>query len=309
MKLKYWYKSVRIHTLPLSFSGVTLSFLISKSRGDVSFYTYFLCLITALLLQILANFSNNYGDFIKGVDNYYYSNKDPMIQHNTIIQSGFISLLEMRKAVKILSFLSFFSGILLILQSISINIKNIFIFLFFLIGILICIYSSIKYTVGKNPYGYIVGMGDLFVLIFFGLVSVMGSYFLYTHTFCMDILFLSFSVGFLNVSVLNINNMRDIENDCKNGKYTIAGVLGIKYAKQYHIFSVLISLFLGGYFIFLNYKGIFQWFCFVSIFPFFAKHIQKIIWISNPKDLNLELKKLILMTFFHSMSIGIGILY
>ncbi|WP_185851377.1 1,4-dihydroxy-2-naphthoate octaprenyltransferase [Blattabacterium cuenoti] len=304
MKLKHWCQAARIHTLPLSFSGITLSFLISISRGYTSsFLTYFLCVITALFLQILANISNDYGDFIKGVDNC------KRIGPIHTIQSGFISLLEMKKAVSFFSILSFLSGILLIFQ--AINKINIFVFLFYLIGILICIYSSLKYSLGKNPYGYIVGMGDLFVLIFFGIVSVMGSYFLYTHTLTLhniDILFLSLSIGLLSVAVLNINNMRDIDNDCENGKYTIAGVLGIKYAKKYHIFSILISLFFGGCFTYLNYKSCFQWIYFISIFPFFIKHINKVICISNSKDFNLELKKLVIIILFYSMSIGFGIL-
>nr|WP_238784433.1 1,4-dihydroxy-2-naphthoate octaprenyltransferase [Blattabacterium cuenoti] len=182
-KLKYWCVSARLHTLLLSFSGITLSFLISKYKGyQVSFVTYFLCLMTALFLQVLSHFSNDYGDFVKGVDNC------KRIGPLHPIQKGFISLLEMRKAVNVFSILSFFSGILLIFQSIKVNVNNFFILLFYFLGILICIYSSINYSMGKKPYGYI-GMGDLFVLIFFGVVSVMGSYFLYTHTWHRDVFF------------------------------------------------------------------------------------------------------------------------
>nr|WP_238784432.1 hypothetical protein [Blattabacterium cuenoti] len=101
--------------------------------------------------------------------------------------------------------------------------------------------------------------------------------------------------------------MRDIENDSKNGKYTVAGILGIKYAKLYHVFSILISFFLGIYFIYLNYNGGYQFFYLIFIFPFLINHIKKIIFISSPKDFNLELKKLILITFFYS--IGIGVLF
>ncbi|WP_185849580.1 1,4-dihydroxy-2-naphthoate octaprenyltransferase [Blattabacterium cuenoti] len=297
MKLKYWFYAIRFQTLLLSFSGITLSFLISKSQGLGDFITYFLCLFTAIFLQILANFSNDYGDSIQGIDNNH------RIGPKRIVQRGLISLLAMKRAINIFSILSFLSGIFLIYK--SLNTKGPFIFLIYFMGLLICIYSSIKYTIGPYPYGYM-GMGDLFVLIFFGLVSVEGSYFLYTHVFSSEMLFLSLSIGFLSLSVLNVNNMRDIKNDYKNGKYTIAGILGIKYAKLYHIFSILISLFLGGLFIYLTYKNIYQWFFFILSIPFFAQHLKKIFFMKNHKDFTSELKKLVLITFFYSMCIGFG---
>ncbi|WP_185859681.1 1,4-dihydroxy-2-naphthoate octaprenyltransferase [Blattabacterium cuenoti] len=297
MKLKYWFYAIRFQTLLLSFSGITLSFLISKSRGFGDLITYILCLFTAIFLQILANFSNDYGDSIQGIDNNH------RIGPKRIVQRGLISLLVMKRAINIFSILSFLSGIFLICQ--SLNTKDSFIFLIYFMGLLICIYSSIKYTIGPYPYGYM-GMGDLFVLIFFGLVSVEGSYFLYTHIFSSEILLLSLSVGFLSLSVLNINNMRDIKNDYKNGKYTVAGILGLKYAKLYHIFSILISLFLGGGFIYLTYKSIYQWFFFMLSIPFFVQHLKKIFFMKNYNGFTLELKKLVLITFFYSMCIGIG---
>ncbi|AGW86038.1 1,4-dihydroxy-2-naphthoate octaprenyltransferase [Blattabacterium sp. (Nauphoeta cinerea)] len=297
MKLKYWISAARIHTLPLSFSGITLSFLISKSRKSGNFtVVYILCIITALLLQILANFSNDYGDSITGVDNC------KRIGPKKTIQCGFISFSEMKKAIWIFSILSFFSGFLLLCKTILY--ENIF-FLFF-IGIFICIYSSIKYSMGPYPYGYIIGMGDLFVMIFFGIISVEGSYFLYTHTLCMDIFLLSLSIGFLNVGVLNINNMRDLDNDNENGKHTMAVWLGIRYAKLYHTLIILMSIFLGGYFIFLNTKTIYQWLFFTLIVIFLILHIKKIIYIKEKKLFNTELKKLVILTFLYGFSIGIG---
>ncbi|WP_341656081.1 1,4-dihydroxy-2-naphthoate octaprenyltransferase [Blattabacterium cuenoti] len=300
MKLKYWIRAARIHTLPLSFYGITLSFLISQSRKNVSLISYILCVITALLLQILANFSNDYGDSITGVDNY------KRIGPKRTIQCGFISLLEMKKAIFIFSVLSFFSGFFLFCKTLLWN--YIFIFFIYFIGIFICIYSSIRYSVGYSPYGYITGMGDLFVMIFFGIFSVEGSYFLYTHTLCMDIFFLSLYIGFLNVGVLNINNMRDLDNDYENRKYTIPVWLGIKYAKLYHTFVILTSIFLGGYFIFLNQKSIYQWIFFIFISIFLILHILKIIFIKENKLFNLELKKLVILIFLHGLSIGIGFL-
>lgn len=298
MKLKYWFSAARIHTLPLSFSGITLSFFISKSRTNASFIVYILCIITALLLQILANFSNDYGDSITGVDNF------KRIGPKRTIQCGFISLSEMKKAIYVFSILSFFSGFLLLFETFLW--KNIFVFFIYFIGILMCVYCSIKYSIGPRPYGYVIGMGDLFVMIFFGIFSVEGSYFLYTHTLCMDIFFLSLSIGFLSVGVLNLNNMRDLDNDYENGKYTMAGWLGMKYAKLYHTFIILVSIFLGGYFILLNQKTVYQWFFFIFIVIFLILHIIKIIYMKDKKLFNYELRKLVILTFLYGFSIGIG---
>ncbi|WP_185860504.1 1,4-dihydroxy-2-naphthoate octaprenyltransferase [Blattabacterium cuenoti] len=296
MKLKYWIYAARVYTLPLSFSGITLSYLISLSRTNVNFTVYVLCIVTALLLQILANFSNDYGDSITGVDNFR------RVGPKRTIQCGFISLSEMKKAIYIFSILSFFSAFLLFYNTI----KNIFIFFIYIIGISMCVFSSIKYSIGPNPYGYTVGMGDLFVFIFFGIFSVEGSYFLYTHTLSMDMFFISFSIGFLSVGVLNVNNMRDLDNDYENGKHTIAVWLGIKYAKLYHVFIILTSIFFGGYFIFLNQKTVYQWFFFIFIVVLLILHIKRIIYMKNKKLFNSELKKLAVLTFLYGFSIGIS---
>ncbi|WP_185865803.1 1,4-dihydroxy-2-naphthoate octaprenyltransferase [Blattabacterium cuenoti] len=296
MRLKYWIYAARLHTLPLSFSGITLSFLVSKSRVHVNLKIYIFCVLTALLLQILANFSNDYGDSITGVDNF------KRIGPKRTIQCGLISLSKMKKAIYLFSILSFLSGFLLLYQSISY--KKIFVFLFYFIGVFVCIYSSIKYSIGSSPYGYIIGMGDLFVFIFFGLISVEGSYFLYTQTLHMDMFLLSLSMGLLNVAVLNINNMRDLNNDYENGKYTIAGWLGMKRAKLYHAISIFISIFLGAFFIFLNQKTIYQWIFFILVVMFLIYHVKIILFLKDDKLFNLELKRLVLIVFLYGLSIG-----
>ncbi|WP_185871439.1 1,4-dihydroxy-2-naphthoate octaprenyltransferase [Blattabacterium cuenoti] len=298
MKLRYWIHTIRIHTLLLSCSGITLSFLISQSIKNVSFTTYVLSILTALLLQILANISNDYGDSITGVDSF------KRIGPKKTIERGYISLLEMKKAIYVFSILSFFSGFLLLYQTLLWN--NVFIFFMYFIGILLCIYSSIKYSVGTNPYGYVTGMGDLFVLIFFGILSVEGSYFLYTQILSIDVFFLSLSIGLLNVGVLNVNNMRDLDNDYEKGKHTIPVWLGMKYAKLYHTIIILTSIFLGIYFMLMNQKIIYNWFFFIFIVIFLILHIKEIIYMKEKKMFNLELKKLVIFTFLYGISIGIG---
>ncbi|WP_185850788.1 1,4-dihydroxy-2-naphthoate octaprenyltransferase [Blattabacterium cuenoti] len=299
MKFKKFLYAIRINTLMLSFSGITLSFLISLSKNITNITTYLLSLSTAVSLQILSNLANDYGDSIYGLDNLN------RVGPRRAIQSGFFSFSEMRIAIYLFSFLSFLLGFLLIFHSISMK-KNFFLFLLYIIGLLLCIFFSIKYSLGNKPYGYIVGIGDLLVFIFFGLFSIEGSFFLYTRFFSLEMFFLSLSIGLLNSSVLNINNMRDMENDFKNGKNTLAGFLGKKYAKFYHFISVITSLFFGVFFIFLTYKNFIQWFFYIINIPFFIDHLKTIYYSSRPKEFTLELNKLIFLIFFYSMSIGIS---
>lgn len=296
MIFKYWINGIRLHTLPLSISGITSSFILSTSRYRIenSYSRYILCIITALLLQILANFSNDYGDAIKGIDKFRKFGPKRMVTH------GFIDYHSMRLAILLFSILSFLSGLLLIYISIPIN--N-FVFVLFFMGIILCIYSAITYSIGSYSYGSF-ALGDFFVFIFFGIISVLGSYFLYTHTIHLDILLLSLSIGLLNVAVLNINNMRDINSDYTCGKYTIANLLGIKYAKIYHVFIIIISSFLSWFFIFLNKKSIYQCLLLFLFFFFYFFHIKKILFLKENYLFNSELRKLVWIIFLYSICMG-----
>ncbi|WP_317168691.1 1,4-dihydroxy-2-naphthoate octaprenyltransferase [Blattabacterium cuenoti] len=292
---KHWINAIRLHTLPLSISGITSSFIISKFRVEkVNTLTYILCIVTALLLQILANISNDYGDGIKGIDKFRFFGPKRMGQ------SGLIKFHSMIKAIILFSILSFISGFSLIY--ISLSFKNVFIFILFFVGIIFCIYSSITYSVGSYSYGSF-GLGDFSVFIFFGILSVLGSYFLYTYTLHVDIFLLSLSIGLLNVAILNINNMRDINSDYHCGKYTIANMLGIKYAKIYHVFLITISLFLGSVFILLNKRNILQLLFIIFIFKY-LHHAKCIFFLKERYLFNLELKKLIKMVFLYSIYMG-----
>ncbi|WP_185872574.1 1,4-dihydroxy-2-naphthoate octaprenyltransferase [Blattabacterium cuenoti] len=299
MKINKWMYVIRLHTLCLSFSGITLSFLISKSRVYVNLITYLLSLLTALSLQILSNISNYYGDNIK-ILYAKYNNLDRKINSN-----GLISLKQIINAIKLFSLLSFLFGLILIINSIDF-LKNFYIFFLYFLGILICIYSSINYSIGHNPYGYR-RLGDLFVMIFFGIVSINGSYFLYTTRLSLDIFLLSLSIGFMNVAVLNINNIRDIETDLKHNKLTIANLLGNQYAKIYHIILIILSVIIGIIFIIMNNKNYFyHCILFTLIILLLIDHINCMLKITNIQYFNLELKKLIVIIVLYTIIIGFG---
>ncbi|XMD98918.1 MAG: 1,4-dihydroxy-2-naphthoate octaprenyltransferase [Candidatus Karelsulcia muelleri] len=187
---------------------------------------------------------------------------------------------KIKLALIIISCLSFFSNIILLFF--SFNEKFSYIILLFLIGILICIYSAITYTIGYK------GLGDLSVFIFFGLISLEGNYYLYNHFLKnyylynhflnKEIMLLGISLGFLTVSVLNINNMRDLENDKKNGKYTLPVRRGLKKAKIYHIFLMIVPFLLSILYVFLTYKSIYQYIFIILIIPT-IRHLIRILKI------------------------------
>lgn len=299
MKLKIWLYAIRIHTLPLSISGIILSTFIAYSKGYYNIWIFLLSIITGILLQVLANIANDYGDSIKGVDN------NERIGPCRMVQNKEISISLIKKAIILFAILSLISSLILINISFKrIDIINI---IFFIILSLICIYAAIKYTIGKYPYGYR-GHGDIAVFIFFGFIPIQGIYFLYTHFLDIDILILSISIGLLSVAALNINNIRDIENDYKNKKYTIPVIIGIKKSIIYQKLLLLIPVILGIFFIIKNYKGIYQFLFLLIIIPilYHIKKINDIYKYSKYKEFNNELKNIILINIFYSFLLGIG---
>lgn len=287
----------RLKTLPLSLSGIILSSFISYSeKGIFNVHIFIWSSLTSIFLQILSNIANDYGDGIKGTDNIY------RIGHKRTIQSCMIYKNQMRIALIIFSVLSFISNIILLFD--SFKKKNTYIIVFLIIVILICILSAIKYTIGYHPYGY-KGLGDLYVLIFFGLISLEGNYYLYNNNFNIKLLLLCFSLGFLTVSVLNINNIRDIENDKKNKKYTIPVRIGLKKSKIYHILLMIVPFILSIIFVILTYKSIYQYIFIILILPTII-HLNKIYKINNHKDFNNELKKAVYINILYALLMGIG---
>lgn len=294
MKLKNWLHAIRIHTLLLSISGIILGTSLAYSRGYYNILILLFSIITGILLQILANLANDYGDYIKGVDNHDRIGPIRMVQNKSI------SLKVMKQAIIICAILSFISSLILI--NISFNDFN-NIILFILLSIL-CIYAAIKYTIGNPPYGYR-GYGDLSVFIFFGFFPIQGIYFLYTHFLEFDIILLSICIGLLSVAVLNINNIRDIENDYQNNKYTIPVIIGIKKSIIYQKILLFIPIILGILFIIINYKYIYQLLFLLIIIPILY-HIKKIDSISNYIEFNNELKQMIFIHLLYSILLSIG---
>ncbi|RRO20896.1 1,4-dihydroxy-2-naphthoate octaprenyltransferase [Flavobacteriaceae bacterium 14752] len=292
-KISAWVNAARLRTLPLSVAGILVGSGYAVYHDCFDGLIFSLALITTLLFQILSNFANDYGDGIKGTDN------DERLGPQRAYQSGKITKQEFKKGLIITSILSFISAMLLIL--VAFGFENALMSLTFFILGLIAIWAAIKYTVGDSAYGYR-GFGDVFVFLFFGLVSVCGSYVLYAKTIDWLIFVGGTGIGLLSTAVLNLNNMRDINSDKNAGKNTLVVALGQLNAKYYHLFLIGFGILsLIGFYI---ASGFSKWIYLSTITVILLiKHLSFAFKNKKPKDLDPELKKVALSTF------GIALLF
>lgn len=308
--LKDWIQAARLRTLPLSMSGIILGSFIARWRileagGTWDWTIFALAIVVTLLYQILSNFANDYGDGIRGTDQLRINEAE-----QRAVASGRITAEQMRNGVILFSILSLVATVaLLYLAFFKENLMNEF-YTFVGLGIA-CILAAIGYTVGKKPYGYL-GLGDLMVFIFFGLVSVCGSYFLFTKNLDWDMLLPATAVGLLSAAVLNLNNMRDIESDAASGKNTLALRLGFKKAMVYEIILLQLPLLLMLVFMMMNglhtqgkyYAFIF----FILMLPMTALR-RKIMQVKEPKELDPYLKQVGIMTLTMALLVAAGLNY
>lgn len=299
--MKHWIQAARLRTLPLSVSGIILGSFYAMSQSMFNWKIVIFALTTTLGLQILSNFANDYGDGIKGTDN------EDRVGPKRAIQSGVISPADMKKAMVITSVVTLISAILLIYNSFKDN--NLGYSLFFLALGILAIASAIRYTVGNTAYGYR-GYGDLFVFIFFGMVSTMGIYFMFAKTLENGYLLLlpATAIGFLSVGVLNLNNMRDELSDKKVGKNTIVVKIGGAKAKLYHYFLVVSAMVLVLLFAVLN-DFHFDQYLFVLVYILLIKHLIVVYKNEDPRALDPELKKLAISTFLLSLLLSLCLIY
>ena len=274
-------------------------------NGQTWDWTIFaLALLVTLLYQVLSNYANDYGDGVKGTDKNRIGEAE-----QRAVASGKISAKQMRNAVILFAILSLVATFYLLYKAFFPNFINEF-YTFIGLGVA-CILAAIGYTVGKKPYGYL-GLGDIMVFIFFGLVSVCGSYFLFTKTFDWDILLPASAIGLLSAAVLNLNNMRDIENDEKSGKKTLALRLGFKNAMIYEMIILVLPPILVLTYMMINdlqaqgkyYAFIF----FVTVFPLMSLR-RKIMMVKEPKELDPFLKQVAMITFVMSLLVAFGLNY
>ncbi|MFW5706299.1 MAG: 1,4-dihydroxy-2-naphthoate polyprenyltransferase [Bacteroidota bacterium] len=291
-----WLEAARLKTLPLAVSTPLMGSFLAWSEGEFRWGVFVLAILTTLLLQILSNLANDYGDFVSGADN------EERVGPRRLVHSGLISKTAMKRAIIANIILALISGLLLI--SFGAKGKDSLVILAFLVLGVAAIVAAIKYTIGKNPYGYR-GLGDISVFLFFGLIGVLGTHYLHTGDFNPWHALPASAIGLLSAGVLNLNNMRDYESDKKANKRTLVVWLGNQRAKYYHLSLIIVSALLGPLYVIFNYHSAYQ-FLFVLAFPLFFRNVVAVFRYSRPIELYPELKRLALATLVFVVMFGLG---
>ncbi len=295
---KSWIDAARPRTLPLALSGIIMGCGLSWYYGIIDAWISVLAIFTATFIQVFSNFANDYGDSRKGTDNQH------RVGPVRTVQSGAISHKEMEAGMLVVGSLSFLSGVMLVYLA-TWKTSRVAFFIFILLGIL-SLLAAYFYTAGKKSYGYI-GLGDLFVFLFFGLLPVTGVVYLNAGFLPSSVFLPAISIGFFSTGVLNLNNMRDIVNDRQSGKITIPVRVGPKKSRYYH--QALIS---GGWlaaviYTLLQEQSAWQWLYLLTL-PLYLKDTRQITQIKTDRQLDPFLKRLALSTLAFTLLFIIGLI-
>jgi len=287
--VKYWIKAARLRTLPLSLSGVLLGCSLSVDMWW-NYSMFWWAMLTTVGFQILSNFANDYGDGIKGTD----ANRTGEAR---MVASGLITAKQMKIGVWVTGLLTFLSATIVVFMAFG---QEYFLlsFIFFNL-ILLALWAAIRYTVGGSAYGYS-GWGDVFVFAFFGLLAVIGSSVLFTKQLDFMLLLPAMTIGLLSVAVLNLNNMRDANQDARINKQTLAVRMGFKTSKMYHFMLILVAFICAITFGGLGAHQLQNWSFILAFVPLLI-HLVRVFQIVQPEDYDAELKKVALSTFLYAI--------
>lgn len=289
-----WLSAFRLRTLPLALASIGMGSFLALSEGKFNIWICLLAALTTIFLQILSNLANDYGDSIHGADSE--ERQGPA----RAVQSGQISAQSMRLAMGIFALLSLISGLGLL----WIALDTWETFLGFLTLGILSIIAAITYTAGKRPYGY-AGLGDLSVFIFFGLVGVIGTYYLYHPAFYWQLLLPASSCGFFATAVLNLNNIRDIESDQKAGKKSIPVRIGRAAAQRYHYYLLIGGLLAAILYVLLDYRSPLQW-LFLLVTPLLIINAKAVRDKTEAAKLDPYLKQMAISSLFFVLTFGLG---
>lgn len=290
-KLRAWVSAARLRTLPLSISGIITASAVAISEGYFKLSICVLALLTTLGFQILSNFANDYGDGVKGTDN------EDRVGPARAMQSGLLKAKELKIGMIITAAITLLIATMLIFIAFG-NENFILSFIFFNLGIA-AIIAAITYTVGKKAYGYR-ALGDLFVFLFFGLLGVMGCYFLFSKSLGDYIVLPAIVIGLLSAAVLNLNNMRDRLTDAKVNKNTLAVVLGGQKVKHYHTALISVAFIASILYFTAKAETNIEFLPLIAFIPLFI-NISKVYTNESPPLLDPELKKVALSTFLFAL--------
>ncbi|PHS02760.1 MAG: 1,4-dihydroxy-2-naphthoate octaprenyltransferase [Leeuwenhoekiella sp.] len=298
-RVKAWVSAARLRTLPLSISGIIVGSALAYNAGAFRWDICVLALLATLGFQILSNFANDYGDGVKGTDN------DERIGPARAMQSGLLTAAQLKKGIIFTALVTSFLSLALIYTAFGADefLKSL---VFFILG-LSAIIAAVKYTVGRGAYGYR-GLGDFFVFVFFGLVAVKGTYYMFTQEWNLVVLLPAITIGLLSVAVLNLNNMRDRQSDARVNKNTLAVIMGEKRVKFYHY--ALIGIAFCAALLFFYLTNTWKWSSVaLLVFAILIKHLVYVMRNVSPALLDPELKKVALSTFFFSILFALGFLF
>lgn len=292
---KAWISAARPRTLPLALSSIWLGSFLAAFFGTFEWHVVIWASITTVFLQILSNLANDYGDSIHGADSA--QRQGPQ----RAVQAGLITARAMRTGMIVSALLSLASGLYLLYASVGFVRE---VFLFFLALGLLAIAAAVTYTSGSRPYGY-AGLGDLSVFVFFGLVGVMGTFYLHAGWLSWELLLPAAASGFFSTAVLNVNNIRDIVSDRLAGKRSIPVRIGREKAVLYHIMLLVLAISSALLFALLNYESPWQLLFLLSV-PLFLKNIKAVRQYKEAAALDPYLKQLALSTLVFVLLFGLG---
>jgi len=298
ISIQAWISAFRLRTLPLALASIGMGSFLAAAEGSFSWTVLGLAAITTVFLQILSNLSNDYGDSVHGADSP--DREGPA----RAVQSGVITASAMKVAMMLFVVLSFLSGVLLLYISLGWNLN---LFLIFTGLGLLAIFSAITYTSGSNPYGYI-GLGDLSVLLFFGILGVLGTFYLHTGQIGAKFLLPALSCGLFSTAVLNINNIRDIPGDLKAGKRTIPVRLGRIKAIKYHWLLLLFGFLFALWFMLIDFNSMFQ-LAFLLCLPLIVLNGIAVGKNTSASKLDPYLKQMVFINVLFVLSFGLGLLF
>lgn len=295
-RLSVWFNAIRPRTLPLAMACIILGSCLAAADGSFNWLVALFCILTAILLQILSNLANDYGDSLHGADRV--ERKGP----KRAVQSGLVSLESMRRAILINVLMTIVSGLALLWFAFGLG--GLSLTLLFIVLGAVAIGAAIAYTVGKLPYGY-VGLGDFFVLVFFGWVGVLGSYFVQTSRIYWPLILPATACGLLAVAVLNVNNIRDLESDSLAGKKSIPVRLGLERARIYHWLLLIFAILLATVYSLIDFNSLWQ-FLFILAVPSLIRNGVVISRATDLPSLNPWLKQMSMASLVFVTLFGIG---
>ena len=287
---------MRLRTLPLSCAGVLLGILLAVADWKVDLLTAILIVLTTVCLQILSNLSNELGDVLRGTDTA--ERQGPQYGLN----SGMMSIAEMKRLIGLFVGLCVVFGSAMTWRAFG-TLLDLTPIMVLLLGAA-AIAGAMKYTLGSNPYGYR-AKGDIYVFIFFGLVSVLGAYFVCTRGMGLHwkLLLPAAGVGCFSVGVLNVNNIRDMKTDAAN-RVTVAIKLGVHKARIYQTLLIGLGWACMAAYCLLCWPSWWHWMWVITL-PLYIKHLRG-IWTREDRALDSMLPLLVMSTFALCLLYGLG---